>query len=160
METSNKHEDSTTYPRPSIVHQDTMSSTEEKLKPIVMVVNEKGSDSRSNIDDASLEGDSKPVYRNGEPVITTGRDVSRFVVDIRDDEDPALTFRSLFLGTVFAGMGAALCQVSHIFLVEGSTCRHKILTIAGTDILVQASANGSFYRLPAALDLYYRQCLG
>ncbi|PCH44332.1 peptide transporter MTD1 [Wolfiporia cocos MD-104 SS10] len=30
---------------------------------------------------------------------------------MRDDKDPALTFRSLFLGTVFAGLGAALCQI-------------------------------------------------
>jgi len=48
---------------------------------------------------------------NGEPVITSGHDVSRFVVDMRDDGDPALTLRSLFLGTVMAGLGAALCQV-------------------------------------------------
>ncbi len=46
-----------------------------------------------------------------EPVIHDGRDVSRYQVDVRDDGDPALTFRSLFLGTVFAGLGAALCQV-------------------------------------------------
>ena len=50
-------------------------------------------------------------YVNGEPVITSGRDVSRYLIDVRDDGDPALTFRSLFLGTVFAGLGAALCQV-------------------------------------------------
>jgi hypothetical protein len=47
-----------------------------------------------------------------EPVITTGIDVSKYVVDIRDDGDSALTFRSLVLGTVFAGLGSALCQVS------------------------------------------------
>jgi hypothetical protein len=58
-----------------------------------------------------LEDDAEPEYRNGVQVIQTGRDVSRFVVDIRDDGDEALTFRSIFLGTVFAGMGAALCQV-------------------------------------------------
>lgn len=55
--------------------------------------------------------DEPPVYRNGEPVITTGRDVSRFAVDVRDDGDAALTLRSLVLGTMFAGMGAALSQV-------------------------------------------------
>ncbi|KII87915.1 hypothetical protein PLICRDRAFT_176672 [Plicaturopsis crispa FD-325 SS-3] len=48
---------------------------------------------------------------NGEPVITTGLDVSRFAVDVRDDGDDSLTFRSIFLGTVFAGLGAALCQI-------------------------------------------------
>lgn len=55
--------------------------------------------------------DEPPVYHNGEPVITTGKDVSRFAVDLRDDGDEALTLRSLVLGTMFAGMGAALSQV-------------------------------------------------
>ncbi|RDX52925.1 oligopeptide transporter [Lentinus brumalis] len=55
--------------------------------------------------------DEEVEYVNGEPVITSGRDVSRYLVDVRDDGDPALTFRSLFIGTVFAGLGAALCQI-------------------------------------------------
>ena len=46
-----------------------------------------------------------------ERVVTTGRDVSHYVVDLRDDGDPALAFRSLVLGTVIAGLGAALCQI-------------------------------------------------
>ena len=56
------------------------------------------------------------VYVNGEPVIRTGLDVSRFLIDTRDDGDPALTFRSFVLGTVFAGLGAALCEVL-LFLI-------------------------------------------
>ena len=47
---------------------------------------------------------------NGEPVITTGADVSKYLLTLRDDEDPSLTFRSIVLGTVFAGLGAAMCQ--------------------------------------------------
>ncbi|KIJ51867.1 hypothetical protein M422DRAFT_244244 [Sphaerobolus stellatus SS14] len=50
-------------------------------------------------------------FVNGEPVITTGSDVSNYAVDVRDDEDPALTFRSLLIGTVVAGLGAALGQI-------------------------------------------------
>lgn len=78
---------------------------------------ETGSDSIEALDEkadfaSSLGEDDKPEYRNGEPVITTGRDVSRFAVELRDDGDKALTFRSIVLGTMFAGMGAALCQVS------------------------------------------------
>jgi len=53
----------------------------------------------------------QPLYYNGEPVITTGRDVSYFVVDLRDDGDQSLTFRSIFLGTIFAGLGATMVQV-------------------------------------------------
>jgi hypothetical protein len=56
--------------------------------------------------DFSREDDVTLV--NGEPVITSGMDVSRFVVDLRDDEDPALTFRSMFLGTLFAGKSCSL----------------------------------------------------
>ena len=82
-----------------------------------------------NIDDNSLpvKDDSKAIVHNGEPVITTGHDVSRFVVDIRDDEDSALTFRSMFLGTIFAGIGAALSQVRPKILQDDSnnTVRFK-----------------------------------
>ncbi|THH32472.1 hypothetical protein EUX98_g1722 [Antrodiella citrinella] len=73
-------------------------------------VNEKG----SYADSKSLESnviDSEVTWVNGEPVIANGRDVSKYLVDIRDDGDPALTFRSLVLGTVFAGLGATLVQI-------------------------------------------------
>ena len=60
----------------------------------------------------ALDEEEEAEFSNGEQVIATGRDVSNFVVDIRDDGDEALTFRSIVLGTIFAGMGAALCQVS------------------------------------------------
>lgn len=56
--------------------------------------------------------DEEVQMLNGEPVITSGKDVSRFVVDLRDDGEAALTFRSLTIGTVFAGLGAALCEVN------------------------------------------------
>lgn len=75
--------------------------------PAVLVVDEKDCKSVSLDDDVD-----SAQYVNGEPVIRTGKDVSRFAVDIRDDSDEALTFRSIFLGTLFAGLGAALCQVS------------------------------------------------
>ena len=115
MEAQNRHENSTTH-LPS-VHQDkdtwTMSSSEgkasfneEKLETIAVV------DEKEIVNDTPYEDDSKPAFLNGEPVITTGRDVSRFVVDIRDNEDPALTCRSIVIGTIFAGMSSALSQVN------------------------------------------------
>ncbi|KAI6095908.1 OPT oligopeptide transporter protein-domain-containing protein [Pisolithus croceorrhizus] len=58
-----------------------------------------------------LRNEGDEVFIKGEPVVTTGRDVSLYLVDVRDDGDPALTFRSLFIGTVFACLGAALCQI-------------------------------------------------
>ena len=67
-------------------------------------------DKSSGFEDA----DEKPKYVKGEPVITTGRDVSKFLVDLRDDGDPPFTFRSAFLGTVIGGLGAGLFQVCHV----------------------------------------------
>ena len=58
--------------------------------------------------------DEKPQYVNGEPVIANGRDVARYLVDLRDDEDPPFTFRSVVLGTVVGGLGAALIQVRRV----------------------------------------------
>jgi hypothetical protein len=73
---------------------------------------EKQNDSRTTSVEIADEKVAEPEYRNGVSVIKTGLDISHFVVDIRDDGDEALTFRSIFLGTVFACMGAALSQVS------------------------------------------------
>jgi hypothetical protein len=67
--------------------------------------------SSSGLEDA----DETPHYVNGEPVINSGRDVSRFLVDLRDDQDPPFTFRSIVLGTVIGGLGAALVQVCHVY---------------------------------------------
>ena len=99
--------------------------------------------------------DDEEVHRfNGEPVITNGTDVSRYVVDLRDDGDPALTLRSLTLGTVFAGLGAALCQVYEpIFLNrEALTCR--------LDLPIQTSSDDSINGLLASADLHCWECLG
>jgi hypothetical protein len=57
------------------------------------------------------DGNEKPLDVNGEPVITSGIDVSKYLVDLRDDGDPPFTFRSVVLGTVIGGLGAALYQV-------------------------------------------------
>ncbi|KAK2461189.1 hypothetical protein APHAL10511_006716 [Amanita phalloides] len=62
-----------------------------------------------------VENDSDQLdgvqFVKGEPIISTGKDVSRYVIDLQDDGDDALTFRSMFIGTAFAGLGAALCQI-------------------------------------------------
>jgi hypothetical protein len=56
------------------------------------------------------DGLGDTLYVKGEPVIKDGKDVSRFAVDLRDDGDPPLTFRSFVLGSVFGALGAALYQ--------------------------------------------------
>ena len=151
METPNRHNDFKTHDYPG--HSSSSPprrhvAIEEKFKTIT-VVDEK--ESTYNIDDNPLKDDSNPAYRNGEPVITTGQDVSRFVVDIRDDEDPALTFRSMFLGTLFAGMGAALSQVS---IIPNECCWQYLPS--PIDIHVQASADVSLQGLLTSFNLYRR----
>ena len=66
--------------------------------------------------DALNDDDEGPFFVNGEPVITSGRDVSKLLVDLRDDEDPPFTFRSVVLGTLMGGIGAALYQVCTLAL--------------------------------------------
>lgn len=61
-------------------------------------------------DPAQLSSGSSTRYVNGAPVIQNGVDISNFVVDDRDDGDDALTFRSVVLGTIIAGLAAALSQ--------------------------------------------------
>lgn len=73
------------------------------------------------IDPEKINSDKESIYSdtvlvNGDPVITSGKDVSRFVVDLRDDGDASLTFRSVVLGTIFAGLGAAVYQVGCLML--------------------------------------------
>jgi len=96
------NEDATTAGLPALVpRNDSSSDTKGKQN-----------DSRTTSVEIADEKVAEPEYRNGVQVIKTGRDISHFVVDIRDDGDEALTFRSILLGTVFACMGAALSQVS------------------------------------------------
>lgn len=64
-----------------------------------------------------------PVIKNGEQhilylscassmlTIMTGYDVSRFLVSIRDDEDPSFTFRSILLGTVFTALSSVVTML-------------------------------------------------
>ncbi|KAL4072390.1 OPT oligopeptide transporter protein-domain-containing protein [Scleroderma yunnanense] len=58
-----------------------------------------------------LNDEADVVGFKGDTIIKTGKDVSHFLVDLRDDGDPALTFRSLVIGTLLACIGAANTQV-------------------------------------------------
>lgn len=86
-------------------------ANEKKLDGSVEeITNKEGSYGQdSSVED--LSDRESALLVNGEPVIRNGEDVSNFLVNIRDDGDPALTFRSIALGTLFAGLGAAMCQV-------------------------------------------------
>jgi hypothetical protein len=96
------------------------------------------------------------VFLHGEPIVTTGKDISRFVVDIRDDGDDALTFRSFVLGTVLAALGAALSQVRQFSIYIYIYVSSSIVP----DIPVQTCTSGGFAGLFTANYLYFWERLG
>ena len=91
----------------NVAHPPTSSSDEVSGDEKVASPLDKSS---SGLEDA----DEKTQYVNGEPVITSGGDISRFIVDLRDDQDPPFTFRSVVLGTVIGGPDAAFDQVCYV----------------------------------------------
>ncbi|KAL0578071.1 hypothetical protein V5O48_003933 [Marasmius crinis-equi] len=91
---------------------------------------EKKLESSEKLDSESLEA-SQEVYK-GEPIVTSGADVSRFIVDLRDDGDEALTFRSILIGTVIAGLGAALYEIYYLKPVQVTVSTVFLLLITYT----------------------------
>ncbi|EGX93558.1 OPT peptide transporter Mtd1 [Cordyceps militaris CM01] len=75
-------------------------------------------------DDAASTETAERVQ--GHPIIRNGEDVSKYLVSDRDDGDPALTFRSIFPGTIFTALSSVITmlyvfkptqmQVSAVFL--------------------------------------------
>ncbi|KAH8692825.1 peptide transporter MTD1 [Talaromyces proteolyticus] len=71
-------------------------------------------------------GSDEAKYVNGHPVIQNGADISNFIISVRDDGDPALTFRSIVLGSAFTAFSSVITmlyvfkpfqmQVSFVFL--------------------------------------------
>ncbi|RDI88757.1 hypothetical protein Vi05172_g1429 [Venturia inaequalis] len=55
--------------------------------------------------------DNEVQYVKGYPVIRSGADVSKFIVSTRDDGDPALTFRSVVLGTIFTALSSVITML-------------------------------------------------
>ena len=97
-----------------------------------------------------------------EPLIRSGKDISDFVVDVRDDGDVCLTFRSLFLGTIFAGLAAAIAQVCHSRLRCFSLLITWAISISFSDLDIQFQANlcDDIAHFFAARHLHCWKCLG
>ncbi|KAG2421023.1 hypothetical protein HFD88_000639 [Aspergillus terreus] len=50
-------------------------------------------------------------YVKGHPVVRNGVDVSNFIISDRDDGDPALTFRSIVLGSIFTALSSVITML-------------------------------------------------
>lgn len=61
-----------------------------------------------------------PVYDGADDdvpedaLIVTGADAANYLIPIRDDHDPSLTFRSIFLATALSGFQAAMHQIYNV----------------------------------------------
>ena len=107
----------------------------------------------SSVEDLSYSEGALLV--NGEPVIRNGEDVSNYLFDVRDDGDPPLTFRSVVLGTIFAGLGAAMDQVCSAFAYLKS---YRLTP--EVDLRLQAPSNCSVDCVPPLTDLLHWHCMG
>ncbi|KAI6713955.1 OPT oligopeptide transporter [Diplocarpon mali] len=61
---------------------------------------------------AALDNDS--INKNGDDenhIIVTGADAAKYLLPLRDDHEPALTFRSMFLATILSAFQACMYQI-------------------------------------------------
>ncbi|KAL4866984.1 hypothetical protein BDV12DRAFT_198714 [Aspergillus spectabilis] len=108
-----------------------MSAPSHKDSTVVETAFDDGSDKlpRAQVhapDSGEIQAENDVEYVKGHPVIRNGADVSKFIISDRDDGDPALTFRSIVLGSVFTALSSAITilyvfkpyqvQVSAVFL--------------------------------------------
>ncbi|KAI1097469.1 putative OPT peptide transporter Mtd1 [Jackrogersella minutella] len=63
------------------------------------------------VDADDSHSDDGVVYVKGHPVIQNGVDVSKYLVSCRDDGDPALTFRSIALGSIFTALSSVITML-------------------------------------------------
>jgi hypothetical protein len=94
---------------------------------VEIVVNEKTGYTSEDVevaeDDGEIMAAPLPLYEGGETeedndsenvIIITGADASNHLLSIRDDFDPAVTFRNLFLATILSGFQAVMTQIYNV----------------------------------------------
>ncbi|KAK7757622.1 hypothetical protein SLS62_000637 [Diatrype stigma] len=100
------------------------------------VVNDSQEDALGIETKGGADGDtSLPVYdgkgdRDGDSedaIIITGADAARYLLPLRDDFEPVLTFRSLFLATCFAAFQAVMKQIYYVSKqIDMHVCMHDV----------------------------------
>lgn len=59
-------------------------------------------------------GDDDELPEN--PIIVTGADAAQYLLPLRDDGEPSLTFRAIFLATLLSGFQAVMSQIYYVSL--------------------------------------------
>lgn len=62
-------------------------------------------------DNSGLDALDEKNFDQHDRVIVTGSDASNHLISVRDDGDPAVTFRSMLLGTLVAAFQASMNQI-------------------------------------------------
>lgn len=88
---------------------------DEKIHLAVEDINN-GKGDRLNIE---TNADQPPYDDDGDDssedaIIITGADAARHLLPLRDDHEPALTFRSLFLATCLSAFQAVMTQIYYV----------------------------------------------
>ncbi|KAK1658164.1 OPT oligopeptide transporter [Colletotrichum godetiae] len=76
----------------------------------------------------SDDGNHEKDNNSDNAIIITGADASRYLLPLRDDFDPSLTFRSMFLATCLSAFQAVMSQIY--------TFKPTAITISGTFIVL------------------------
>ncbi|KXH57173.1 OPT oligopeptide transporter [Colletotrichum salicis] len=76
----------------------------------------------------SDDGNHEKDDNSDNAIIITGADASRYLLPLRDDFDPSLTFRSMFLATCLSAFQAVMSQIY--------TFKPTAITISGTFIVL------------------------
>lgn len=80
-------------------------------------------DSTTVTKEAETEIKGVPVYNaddeyddetRHDTIIVTGADAAKHLLPLRDDGEPALTFRSIFLATLLSGFQAVMSQIYEV----------------------------------------------
>jgi hypothetical protein len=78
-----------------------------------------------------LDAEVKPAPQYEEAddnkIIITGADAAKHLLPLRDDGEPALTFRSLFLASVLAAFQAVMSEIYYVSSLV-SCCASQYLT--------------------------------
>lgn len=91
----------------STINQDHLGSETDLKGAATASVKDAGSQDADDIDENAI--------------IVTGADAARWLLPMRDDGDPALTFRSIFLATVLAGFQSTMNQIYQVCLYGFTT---------------------------------------
>lgn len=83
-----------------------------KERDLTDVDNKDGKDNLNSPSESVAENLDKGLDDN--VVIRSGADASKYLLSLRDDGDPIITFRSALLGTAFACFQAAMNQIYNV----------------------------------------------